>query len=244
MVRGRSQSAADSKGLRRTGRSVVNSGSVFPGEWVGPYASGTQSQFEHIDKLGAHWGQITTVASIIKTHSDHDLFDFRYPRAKVVYVLRDPRDTLVSFCLYLKDPPNKTFRWLPDHQYSSMSAFLRRPLSSFLRWCYSRGGTGRNIAERWANHVKGWVGADDTIVVRYDELKTDFRRVLGRLSPFLNLGLLPALFPVSLHESFSVAPRKGVIGDWRNHLTADDEAFVRDAVERTGLDWDAVTWRE
>jgi hypothetical protein len=213
-------------------------------EWLGPYASGQNSQFSHIDFLRANWDQITGDCSIIKIHSDRDLFDFRYPKAKVAYVLRDPRDTLVSFCLYLKDPPNKTFHWLADHQYSSMSDFLRRPLSSYLRWCYSRGGTSDNVAERWAAHVKGWLATDDTVVVRYEELKTDYRRVLGRLSAFLNLELLPALSPVGLHEGFSVAPRRGVIGDWRNHLTADDEALVRDAVERAGVDWGAVTWRE
>jgi hypothetical protein len=214
------------------------------GEWVGPYASGQNGQFAHIDALRANWESLPARVSIIKTHSDRELFDFRYPKAKVVYVLRDPRDTLVSFYHYLKDPPNKNFRWNAEHRYASLSEFLRRPLSSFLRWSYSRHGKSDTVAERWANHVKGWLGAGDAAVVRYEEIKTDFRRVLGRLSPSLNLTLLPSLSPVGLHESFSVAPRKGVIGDWRNHFTAEDEALVRDAVEQAGLEWEAVTWRQ
>ena len=221
---------------------VLHRGYHDTGEWLGPYVSGQNNQFSHIDFLRANWDEITAGSSIIKTHSDRDLFDLRYPKAKVVYVLRDPRDALVSFCFYLTDPPNKSFRYLAEHKYSSMSDFLRRPLTPFLRWSYSRGGTGRTVAERWAAHVKGWSAADDTVVVRYEELKTDYRRVLGRLSAFLNLELLPALSPVGLRDSISVAPRKGVIGDWRNHLTADDEALVRGAVERAGLDWAAVTW--
>ena len=211
------------------------------GEWLGPYSSGAQDQFSHVDMLRANWEGITARASIIKTHSDRELFDFRYPKAKVVYVLREPRDTLVSFYHYLKDPPNKSFRSIAEHQYSSVSEFLRRPLSGFLRWCYSRHGKSNTVAERWANHVRGWLGAGDTVVVRYEELKTDYRRVLGRLSPFLNLDLLPSSSPVGLHEGFSVAPRKGVVGDWRNHFTAADEALVRAAVEQAGLDWEAVT---
>jgi hypothetical protein len=221
---------------------VLHPGFHDTGEWVGPYASGESSQFEHIDMLRARWEHITAGASIIKTHSDRDLFDYRYPRAKVVYVLRDPRDTMVSFYRYLNDPPNKTFRWLAEHKYASLSEFLRRPLTSFLRWSYSRGGTSRNVAERWANHVKGWLGTDDTVVVRYEELKTDFRGVLGRVSEFLDLELLPVLSPVGLHEGFSVAPRRGEIGDWRNHFAAGDEALVRGAAERAGLDWNAAAW--
>jgi len=211
------------------------------GEWGGPYTSAAQDQFAHIDLLSANWAGITARASIIKTHADRELFEFRYPKAKVVYVLRDPRDTLVSFYHYLKDPPNQGFRWRGEHQYASVSEFLRRPPSSFLRWCYSRHGRSNTVAERWASHLKGWLGAPDTVVVQYEDLKTDFRGVLERLSPFLSLDLLPSISPVGLHERFSFAPRKGVIGDWRNHFTAEDEELVRAAAERAGLDWQAVT---
>jgi len=64
------------------------------GEWIGPYVAGQQSEFGHM--LRANWKEITARVSIIKTHSDRELFDFRYPKARAVYVLRDPRDTLVK----------------------------------------------------------------------------------------------------------------------------------------------------
>jgi hypothetical protein len=223
---------------------LLRPGYYTAGEWTGPYVSGQSSEFAHIDRLRADWKEITGRVSIIKTHSDRDLFDFRYPKARAVYVLRDPRDTLVSFYYYLIGQSDGGTHLSGAHRYSTVSDFLRRPLSPSLRWANTRYGRGGNVAERWANHVKGWLGADDTIVVRYEELKTDFRDVLRRLSPLLSLELLSSMSPVGLHESFSILPRKGVIGDWRGHFTADDEALVREAVERAGVDWEAVTWRE
>jgi hypothetical protein len=202
------------------------------GEWAGPYISGQKNEFGHIDWLRADWDAITARVSIIKTHADRELFDFRFPKTKAVYVMRDPRDTLVSFYYYLGQP------------HSSLSEFLRQPLSAYLRWANSRHGNSNSVAERWANHVKGWLEADDTVVVRYEELKTDYRGVLGRVSQFLNLKRLPFVAPVDLHEGYSIAPRKGVIGDWRNHFTDDDEALVRSAVEAAGLKWEAVAWRQ
>ena len=212
-------------------------------EWKGPYVSGQRDQFREIDRLTAQWGGFAERFSIIKTHTDRDLFDFRYPKAKAVYVLRDPRDTLVSYYYFFQYPSFRSHEWAAELEFSSMAEFLRRPLSQYLRFAYSRRGVAKNVAERWAHHVKGWLDAPDTVVVRYEELKTDYRRVLGQLAGFLKLDLLPFASPVGLHDRFSFAPRKGVIGDWRSHFTAEDEALVRDAVERAGLNWEAVTWR-
>jgi len=212
-------------------------------EWHGPYVSGQRDQFREIDKLRAEWGEINRRFSMIKIHSDRDLFDFRYPSAKSVYMLRDPRDTLVSFFYFFREPFFRSHQWGAQLEFSSMAEFLRRPLSQYLRFAYSRRGEGKNVADRWASHVKGWLGAPDTIVVRYEELKADYRGVLERLAAFLDLELLPFAAPVGLHDRYSFAPRKGVIGDWQSHFTAEDEAIVREAVERAGLEWEAVTWR-
>jgi hypothetical protein len=223
---------------------VLRPGDHSAGEWTGPYISGLPGEFAHIEALRADWRAITAQVSIIKTHSDRERFESGYPKAKVVYVLRDPRDTLVSFYYYFIQQADKIVRSSDGRESATLSEFLRRPLTPNLRWANSRHDAGRNVAERWANHVRGWLGAGDTVVVRYEDLKTDFRLVLERLAPFLGFRLLPVQSPVALHDAFSVLPRKGVIGDWRNHFTAEDESFVRDAVERAGVDWEAVTWRQ
>jgi hypothetical protein len=227
-----------------TTNAVTRPGHYSTGDWNGPYVSGHPRQFLHTERLRNNWELIIASHSIIKTHNDRDLFDFKFPKAKAVYVLRDPRDTLVSLFYYFNHPANSRARWSAEHQYASVAEFLRRPASTYLRWANSRYGKSNNVVERWVYHVKGWLDADETIVVRYEELKTDFRGVLERLSRFLSLELLPYLSPVGLEDGPAILPRKGVIGDWRDHFTADDEVIVREAVEKVGLDWKAVTWRE
>jgi len=197
---------------------VVRPGYHTAGEWMGPYVSGEPSEFAYIDALRADWRAITSRVSIIKTHSDRELFEFRYPKAKAVYVLRDPRDTIVSLYYYLIRQADRSTQASAVHDHAALSDFLRRPLSPTLRWANSRYGRGSNVVDRWAHHVKGWLGAEDTVAVRYEELKTDFTGVLERVAPFLRLELRPSLSPVELHEAFSILPRKGVIGDWRNHI--------------------------
>ena len=213
-------------------------------EWAGPYDSRKQNQFREIDSLRTLWPEAPRRISIIKTHADRELFDLRFPAAKSVYMLRDPRDTLVSFFYFFQDPSMRTHRWAAHMQFSSLAEFLRRPLSPYFRFAYSLRGEGRNVADRWAGHVKGWLGAPDTIVIRYEELKEDYRSVLRRLAGFLGVDLLPFSSPVGLHDRYSFAPRKGEIGDWRSHFTPEDEAIVREAVERAGLDWGTVAWRD
>jgi hypothetical protein len=213
-------------------------------EWGGPYDSRGLNRFREADRLRAQWLELPQRISMIKTHCDRELFDIRFPKAKSVYLLRDPRDTLVSFFYFFQEPSFRSHQWGAQLEFSSMAEFLRRPLSPYLRFAHSLRGDGKTVADRWANHVKGWLGTPDTIVVRYEELKQDYRRVLGLLADFLTLDLLPFASPVGLHDRYSFAPRKGVIGDWRSHFTADDEAIVRDAVERAGLQWKAVTWRD
>ena len=213
-------------------------------EWSGPYDE-PSSRFAHIDAFNATSEQAYREAAIIKSHCERSLFDARYKKAKVVYILRDPRDTLTSWFHHVNnDRFQRANPQASDCRCQPFSEFLRRPISSpWLKYGYSLHGDFSNVAERWASHVSGWLAAPGTLVVRYEELKRDYKAVLKRVSDFLGLRLKIRTRAMGLHDLPSVLPRKGIIGDWRNVFTQADKVFLRRAVERAGIDWSKVTDR-
>ncbi|MBT8763360.1 sulfotransferase domain-containing protein [Desulfohalobiaceae bacterium Ax17] len=213
------------------------------GEWFG--SDDPTNRFAHIDEFNRKWEQTYKQAAIIKSHCERDLFEARYRRAKVIYVLRNPRDTLTSWFYYLNRVEFYQYNpQVPDHRCKSFSEFLRRPISSFLKHSYSLHADFSNVAERWASHVSGWLkvaGSEpDVLVVRYEELHRDYKPVLKEVASFLGLRLRLRTRPVSLNDASAILPRKGIIGDWLNVFSEADEAFLREAVEKAGIKWDRV----
>lgn len=211
------------------------------GQWTGPYDDPTD-RFNHIDDFFSNWPARIDGPTIVKSHCDRDLFSLRYRQAPVLYVLRDPRDTLVSFYHYLNHPKFYEFNpHLGNHRCSSFSEFLRRPVTPMLQYGFSLHGEFSNVAERWARHVAGWFQAPGSLVVRYEDLLTDYDAVLQRVASFLGLRLRLRRSPVGLHEGLSHLPRKGVMGDWATLFSKADEEFLRAVIEDAGLDWQQLT---
>lgn len=211
------------------------------GEWFGPYDQ-PERRFDHIDEFNQQFGEMTRTAKMIKSHCDRDLYEAKYQPRKVIYVFRDPRDTMVSFFHYLN---NKYFYeynpTVEDHRCESVSEFIRRPISPFLRHCYSLHGQMENVVERWAQHVKGWIDQEGVLVLRYVDIKNDLPGVLDRVHRHVGLRRRRRQKAVGLGDRSSILPRKGVIGDWQNSMTEQDSDFIRETVTRAGLDWDRVT---
>ena len=210
-------------------------------EWYGPYDDHS-TRFDHIDALNARWPQLCKTAGMIKSHCDRPLFEARYRKAKVVYILRDPRDVMTSWFHYLNG--DRSLDLVPpeagDHHCESFSEFLRRPLSDWLRYSYSLHGDLANVAERWADHVSGWITAPDTLIVSFRELKGDYKAVVRKVARFIGLKPRFVQRPVGLRDARTVVPRKGIIGDWQTVFMPGDEAFLRSAVEKAGIEWHKV----
>lgn len=150
----------------------------------------------------------------------------RYPQ--VVYIVRDGRDVAVSY--YYR-------RLTHGFVYRSFSDFLER----FLDGRVGSHGT-------WQDHVQGWLLRRSEqmplLLVRFEDLKADTAGQLARLSDFLNISygqkdLEEAVRSASfssmrqmeearkprLDEGDKFATRKGIVGDWQQHFSAQDEAL-------------------
>ena len=174
---------------------------------------------------------------ILKTHMTSYLTPFSQEErefvenlvenSKMIYVYRDGRDVLVSLYHYMRE-----FREdLPE-----FSDFIRMSNDFDPYYC------SVNRVEYWKEHVEGWLGRSnlDIATVSYEQLHTDYVSTIRKLSEFLGLTIKPSgvdrikftkyrLFRRLLRrvvplaaKSSAIAPRKGVIGDWKNYFSQSD----------------------
>ncbi|XP_053182967.1 sulfotransferase family 2, cytosolic sulfotransferase 3 [Scomber japonicus] len=168
------------------------------------------------------------------THFPYHLMppSFHTSKAKVIYVMRNPKDIMVS-----------------SYFFHQMAVFLEDPgtfdefMEKFLE--------GRVMFGKWTDHVKGWRHTDlgDRIMyITYEEMVQDLPAALRRISDFLdrnlseeaiqkiaeycsfktmksnnmsNFSLVPKIYMDSDKSPFL---RKGVAGDWKNHFSSEQLA--------------------
>ncbi|XP_055992728.1 sulfotransferase 2A1-like [Sorex fumeus] len=159
---------------------------------------------------------------------------FSNAKVKVIYVIRNPRDVIVSGHLFWK-----------GLKYVQAAESMEQYFDWFLEGNVPYGS--------WFDHIHGWMsmrGRDNFLLLSYEELKRDKRNSVQKICRFLGMELGPeALDSVLENSSFqamkdnkmsnyslvdgvaidlktSTMMRKGVSGDWKNHLTvAQAETF-------------------
>ncbi|XP_040901371.1 sulfotransferase family 2, cytosolic sulfotransferase 3 isoform X2 [Toxotes jaculatrix] len=168
------------------------------------------------------------------THFPYHLMppSFHTSKAKVIYVMRNPKDVLVS-----------------SYYFHQMAGFLDDPgtfdefMEKFLE--------GRVLFGKWTDHVKSWRHTelgDRIMYITYEEMVQDLPAALRRISDFLGSNLSEeTVQKIAEHcsfntmkannmSNFSLVPkqymdsnkspffRKGVSGDWKNHFSSEQLA--------------------
>nr|XP_057909357.1 sulfotransferase family 2, cytosolic sulfotransferase 3 isoform X2 [Doryrhamphus excisus] len=189
---------------------------------------------EVVDQLPSPRGLVT-----------HFPFQFMPPsfvtsNAKVIYVMRNPMDIIVS-----------------SYYFHQMATFLEDPgtLDEFIEKFLQ----GRVLFGKWTDHVKSWRNADlgDRILfITYEEMVQDLRTAVWSISQFLGKNLSEEVIQkIADHCSFrsmqannmsnfsliskdymdtdkSPFLRKGVAGDWKKHFSADQVAHLSSAISK------------
>lgn len=165
------------------------------------------------------------------THFPYQLMppSFLTSKAKVIYVMRNPKDVIVS-----------------SYYFHQMARFLDDPgtfdefVDKFLE--------GKVLFGKWTDHVKSWKHSelgDRIMYITYEEMVQDLPATLRRMSDFLERDLSEDVIQkIAQHCSFKamkdnqmsnfklvprelmdseISPflRKGVVGDWKNHFTPE-----------------------
>jgi hypothetical protein len=172
--------------------------------------------------LGTAW----PLATVIKSHHQAEMLPalpWLTGIYAVFYVVRDPRDALLSFWRYLASSGLGA-----GPQTATVSEFLRAaPCGQVLR--YQRQAAA-SMVERWRLHVDGWSAAAGRLpglhVVRYDDLDERFAATVERIAAALGQPAPAAACRPALDANV-IHPGPGGSGAHRAAFSAADQEFVR-----------------
>jgi hypothetical protein len=165
---------------------------------------------------------------IIKSH---DFYNPKYK--KVIYILRDPRDAIVSFYEFSTKGRGKNIGSLKD--------FLRGPYG----------------INSWCKHLKGWRDKWD-ILLTYENLHQDCFSEIKKITEYLNLKITDQEVIDAINSaSFSniknaelkgdrwkkqqhfkpefTSARKGIIGDYKGKFNQEDLDFIKKQINKYNL---------
>ena len=149
--------------------------------------------------------------------------------SKVLYLLRDPRDVMISYYFYQKGFIEKNEERVKNFDNEDFSRFLKKNLAGY-----------KTYTERWLKSEY------EIKVVRYEEMKNAYEATLESIQSYLQL---PVRMPI--HEvkdkyvdNFRSVDgftdvlkgnnmdfyRKGIIGDWKNYFDNNHLSIVNDMI--------------
>ncbi|MGH8468020.1 MAG: sulfotransferase family protein [Gammaproteobacteria bacterium] len=155
------------------------------------------------------------------------------PEAKFIFVVRDPRDVLIS------------------HQRGNQE------------WMRGSNSTVEGCMKKCRKYFSGYSDAAElpsVLLVKYEDLHQAFIETLSHVFHFIGVYSDADLIAGILNknnflnatgrrtEDRNAAQRKGVIGDWVNHLSAPDAAYFKGDdywsgfMQRFGYGWDVPTY--
>lgn len=177
---------------------------------------------------------------VLTTHLYYHMMpkSFYTAKPKVIYIIRNPKDVLVSayyyfeMCTHMVDP-------------GPMGDFLHKFLDGDITF------------GSWFDNVRSWVNAEDNshiFYISYEEMIQDLKAAVGRISKFLDKPLEDELIEKIadrcvfknmkknnmsnystvkiMDQSKSEFLRKGIVGDWKNHLTAEEVQYFDDVYKK------------
>jgi hypothetical protein len=150
-----------------------------------------------------------------------------FPKTQIIVMLRDFRDTCLSWAFHAARSSGSWRRWFEGPEKKALdNEFLRAMLS------YYEGKKDYTTYSYFAGKKP-----DQVLIVRYEDLKTQSASILKRVFDFLGVDsrdyLVRRCLDLNSFEKNSggrkpgVADpnsfyRKGIVGDWRNHFSSEN----------------------
>lgn len=187
-----------------------------------------------------------TGKNIVKSHHQYSVLvqfmDIIQEKFKIFYIIRDGRDVMTSCHYYFNKTKTNEFPFT-----KTVGELMRKnPQAYSFDTAYSiiRSNT---MVERWARHILDWLYSDEkdaylkwnggkiTIskaIINSDHLYFNLSQTINFIAFVLKKTVPPFCIRPLLGSSRSVAPRKGIIGDFIEHFKEHDHKFFFDEVKK------------
>lgn len=208
-----------------------------------PWVEGAPNRYGGLDRLLANM----TGRRYFHSHLPYALMPgVESSRAKYVYVARNPKDNAVSFYYHVCSKLDYEGSW---HEFFEL---------------YVEGQVGYGL---FFEHVLDWWAASQdskhVLFIKYEDMKRDLGQIVAQVAEFIGLeadsALIKRVVEQSDFKAMAVNPkanldwvpqregvprhmRKGIVGDWRNHFTPEQnqrfDALYLEKMAGTGLQFD------
>jgi len=184
-------------------------------------------------------GHDISVLNVLKSHHHagflEEIADYLTQQFHVIYVCRDPRDTMVSFWKHIRSLP-----WDEGPRVVDPGAFSRaEPSGGILRYQKRQ---ARTMIHRWRDHVEDWLDLAEQwpqgiTVLRYEDLNLHFDDTVVRFSKKLGFPLATPKKPRK--DQNVIGSGKGKVHSFTEHLGDEDQRFIMDVAGATKTRIDA-----
>jgi len=182
-------------------------------------------------------------------HQHHELFKDKRSLSKVVYVLRDPRDVLVSGLYYFGLTPNKKVQEslllrLAYKAYFNLGGKQHTKQEMLQAILFGNKRLSYWCRVSWKDHVAPYQNDPTVLKIRYESLMADPQLECRNILDFLGIqrssedidraidrqsfDKVKSKFIITGDRRKSGFLRKGVSGDWKNHLNPADMTLLHD----------------
>ncbi len=184
---------------------------------------------------------MTSDQRVAKTHLPFHLWKEKlekHPEVKVIQMLRDPRDTLVSYYHHARAS------LLLGYFKGSWNDYFKLIEKKRLAW-----GDYFDHVIPWYNFNKN---RENSLILRYEAMKQDHRGHVIKIVDFIGHKLTNETLDIIVEKSsFDVLAskyksnplrgwhperepfvRKGQVGDWQNYFTTEQQRFIDDKIEK------------
>jgi aryl sulfotransferase len=173
----------------------------------------------HIHDIDAYLKACTHIWS--HSHFIDDYFDVYTKFSHIIYILRDPRDVLISNARYLYTEKMQTYR--PNQHAQNPQEFIEQRHFA--------------LVHNWVRHVGGYLKQYDRLnmhFIFYENMLADFETELATLQDFLGFSLSgqgsqiikEAVSFSTMHEEKPDHVNKGQAGQWLSVLTDDQNNAI------------------
>jgi hypothetical protein len=168
---------------------------------------------------------------VFKTHHQVEFFesyiDDFLKNFSVFYIVRDPRDMGVS-CFYYFNRHGVDFPVT-----KSVGDLLLRTKPYEYAWDSGRSIVkSESLVDRWCVHVSGWK-KHNVHMIKFSDLKRHFNGTVFNIGKVLGKPIGPITTPSLNHNV--IESRSGREGDWKGHLSSEDNERVVKIVGKYGL---------